>query len=80
MTLEEAREVVAQPRLWVRRPPWWRPLARRKWDRFHAALLALKRHEWDGLLRVIYPPELVAAQALRSAPSFQKLTRTKEQA
>lgn len=48
------------------RPPWWRPILRRRWDRMRAAIgepptalgLAMRR-----LLRAHYQPGLVAALA-----------------
>lgn len=43
ITAEIARnlELATYPRIFVKRPPWWRPFARRRFDRAFAGLRAI---------------------------------------
>lgn len=46
------------------RPPWWRLIARRRWARTHAEIMALQLTDFDLTLREYYTSESIE-RALR---------------
>lgn len=58
------------------RPPWWRWLSCRRWDRAHARLLAMDVSALAGLVRRHYSEQLVWGIAGRRLPSFATLGKS----
>ncbi|MBP9862660.1 MAG: hypothetical protein KBD62_32200 [Kofleriaceae bacterium] len=62
------------------RPPWWRPFARRRWNRDRLEADRVYRDatmaKYDAMLRGIYTPEMFAEMTNRPNPMFALLKRS----